>query len=348
MSDLGHVLVLAGGASFEREVSLSSGRRVADALAALGVEVSLVDVDGQLLKRLVDDPPAAVFLAVHGVEGEDGALRDVLDLGGVPYVGATGAAARLAFDKPVAKAIVARAGLRTPASVALQHAAFRDLGGAALLARVVDRLGLPLVVKPARGGSALGVTVVRDAAELPHAMVTCYSYDSVALLERFVEGVELAVSVVDDCAVPDSTGAATGSTASAPGSSAAVPGGPFALPAVEIMALSGVFDYAARYTAGMTEYHVPARLAPELLTAACEAAMTAHRALGLRDLSRTDLIVTKDGAIEYLETNVAPGMTSTSLLPLAAAAADLDLGTLCRDLLAQAAARGSSRPGSPV
>jgi D-alanine-D-alanine ligase len=324
MSDLGHVLVLAGGLSYEREVSLSSGRRVADALASLGVDVELVDIDAQLLPRLLEDPPSAVFLAVHGIEGEDGALRDALDLSGVPYVGATGSAARLAFDKPVAKAIVGRAGLHTPPSVALQHAAFRDLGGPVLLERIVERLGLPLVVKPARGGSALGVTVVRDAADLPHAMVGCYSYDSVALIESHVSGIELAVSVVDDG------------------------NGPGALPAVEIEPLSGTFDYAARYTAGMTEYHVPARLSPAQSAAAGEAAVLAHRVLGLRDLSRTDLIVTAQGTIEYLETNVAPGMTTTSLLPLAASAADLDLGALCRDLLQHAAVRGVSLPGAPV
>jgi D-alanine-D-alanine ligase len=324
VSDLGHVLVLAGGLSYEREVSLSSGRRVADALAGLGVEVELVDIDAQLLPRLRNDPPSAVFLAVHGIEGEDGALRDALDLSGVPYVGATGSASRLAFDKPVAKAIVARAGLHTPASVALQHAAFRDLGGPALLERVVERLGLPLVVKPARGGSALGVTVVHTAAELPAAMVGCYSYDTVALLEHHVSGVEVAVSVIDDGT------------------------GPVALPAVEIEALSGTFDYAARYTAGMTEYHAPARLSPDQAAAAGTAAVVAHEALGLRDLSRTDLIVTADGTVHYLETNVAPGMTTTSLLPLAAAAAGLDLGTLCRDLLHRAAVRGSSAPGSPL
>ena len=242
----------------------------------------------------------------------------------VPYVGATGSAARLAFDKPVAKAIVARAGLHTPPSVALQHAAFRDLGGPALLAQVVQRLGLPLVVKPARGGSAMGVTIVRTAADLPAAMVGCYSYDSVALIEQYVAGIELAVSVIDD------------------GS------GPVALPAVEIEPLSGTFDYAARYTAGMTEYHVPARLSAEVAAAAGAAAVLAHVTFGLRDLSRTDLIVDADGTVHYLETNVAPGMTTTSLLPLAAAAAGRDLGTLCRDLLHHAVARGESAVGSPL
>lgn len=324
MSDLGHVLVLAGGVSFEREVSLASGRRVADALRNLGVDVELVDVDAHLLPRLVNEPPSAVFIAVHGVEGEDGALRDALDLSSVPYVGATGAAARLAFDKPAAKAIVSRAGIRTPASVALQHAAFRDLGGPVLLDRVVGRLGLPLVVKPARGGSALGVSVVREVSELPQAMVGCYAYDSVALLESHVDGTELAVSVID-----------TGD-------------GPVALPSVEIAPISGAFDYAARYTAGMTEYHTPARLEAGIATAVAEVAVTAHRALGLRDLSRTDVIVTPGGEVEYLETNVSPGMTATSLLPLAAAAADIDLGALCRDLLQHAATRGRSAPGAPA
>lgn len=325
MSDLGHVLVLAGGVSFEREVSLSSGRRVADALTHLGVDVELVDIDAALLPRVLHEPPSAVFIAVHGIEGEDGALRDALDVTGVPYVGATGSAARLAFDKAVAKAVVARAGVRTPRSVALPHAAFRDLGGAALLERVVERIGLPLVVKPVRGGSALGVTVVRAADELPAAMVGCYSYDSVALLEQHVAGIELAVSVID-CGG----------------------GGPVALPAVEIAPVNGTFDYAARYTAGMTEYHTPARLDADVATAAARAAVTAHQALGLRDLSRTDLIVMADGEVRYLETNVSPGMTATSLLPMAAGAAGLDLGTLCRDLLAHAAARGRSTPGSPT
>jgi D-alanine-D-alanine ligase len=155
-------------------------------------------------------------------------------------------------------------------------------------------------------------------------MVGCYSYDTVALLEKYIDGVELAVSVLDD------------------GS------GPRALPAVEIDALSGTFDYTARYTAGETEYHAPARLSAEVAAAAAKAAVVAHRTLGLRDLSRTDLIVDSEGVLHYLETNVAPGMTATSLLPMAAAAAGLDLGLMCRDLLQHSATRGRSEPGSPL
>ncbi|MBX6370692.1 MAG: D-alanine--D-alanine ligase [Acidothermus sp.] len=315
MSDLGKVLVLAGGVSFEREVSLASGRRVTDALCALGVDAELVDVDASLLDRLLEDPPDAVFIAMHGNEGEDGALRDVLDIAGVPYVGASGAAARLAFDKTVAKAVVSAAGIDVPASVAFSHTAVRDLGGPRLLERAATRLRLPLVVKPARGGSALGLTIVRDLAELAPALVTCFSYDSLAVLEEYVAGVEIAVGVIDE----PSSGEAR------------------ALPPVEIHPLSGVFDYAARYTAGKTEYHVPARLDREHLDRAQAIAVRAHRALGLRDLSRTDLIVAPDGRIVYLETNVAPGMTATSLLPLAARHVGLDIGALCRDLLWKAA-----------
>ncbi|MGH3344590.1 MAG: D-alanine--D-alanine ligase family protein [Carbonactinosporaceae bacterium] len=318
MSDLGRVVVLAGGLSHEREVSLRSGRRVTEALRSVGVDVELRDVDATLVPALTQDLPAVVFPALHGVAGEDGAVRDVLGLLGVPYVGATPAACRVAFDKPAAKAAVSAAGLATPDSVALPHATFRDLGASSVLDAIVGRLGLPLFVKPARGGSALGASAVRTQADLPHAMVGCFAYGDTALVERLVGGVEVAVSVVD-----------TGS-------------GPRSLPPVEIVPDGGVYDYAARYTAGMTEFFTPARLAPEAAERAAHAAVTAHEVLGLRDVSRTDLIVDPEGTPWFLEVNVAPGMTETSLLPQAAAAADLDLGALYRDLLHVAASRASS------
>jgi D-alanine-D-alanine ligase len=315
MSDLGRVLVLAGGLSHERDVSLRSGRRVADALRSVAVEVEQRDVDASLVERLRNDPPDAVFPVLHGVTGEDGALRQVLDLYGVPYVGADAAACRTAFDKPVASTMVQSAGLRTPESVVLGHDTFRELGAAALMEAVVGQIGLPLVVKPARGGSALGASIVRTIEELPSAMVNCYAYGPVALIERYVDGIEVAVTVVD-----------TGD-------------GPRALPAVEIQPDSGFYDYEARYTAGATQFVVPARLDAAVAAACADAAVTAHRALGLRDLSRSDLVVAADGVPWFLEVNVAPGMTETSLVPLAAEAAGIELGVLCRDLLAAAAAR---------
>ncbi|GIH98012.1 D-alanine--D-alanine ligase family protein [Planobispora takensis] len=315
MSDLGHVLVLAGGLSYEREVSLRSGRRVAEVLRAAGVSVETRDTDASLVPWILAESPSAVFVTLHGGAGEDGAIRSVLDLLSVPYVGAGSDACRIAFDKPTAKTVVRSVGVRTPASVTLPKETFHDLGASAVLARIVAQLGLPLFVKPSRGGSALGASIVRTAEELPSAMVGCFAYGDTALIEHYIEGVEVAVSVID------------------------LGEGPVALPPVEIVPDDGVYDYAARYTAGRTEFFAPARLSPAASAACAEMAVTAHTALGLRDVSRTDLIVDADGLPHFLEVNVAPGMTETSLLPMAAEAAGEDLGSLCRVLLEQAAAR---------
>ncbi|MCF6468201.1 D-alanine--D-alanine ligase [Nonomuraea sp. MG754425] len=317
MSDLGHVLVLAGGLSYEREVSLRSGRRVSEVLRTTGIDVETRDTDASLVPSILADPPEAVFVTLHGGAGEDGAIRSVLELLNVPYVGADPDACRVAFDKPTAKAVVRSVGLRTPASVTLPKETFHDLGATVVLGRIVEHLGLPLFVKPARGGSALGASFVRTAEELPAAMVGCFAYGDTALIERYVEGVEVAVSVVD------------------------LGDGPVALPAVEIVPDEGVYDYAARYTAGHTEFFAPARLPAQAAAACAETAVTAHTALGLRDISRTDLIVDGDGVPHFLEVNVAPGMTETSLLPMAAEAAGQDLGALCHTLLQNAANRSS-------
>jgi D-alanine-D-alanine ligase len=315
MTTDGRVLVLAGGLSHERDVSLRSGRRVAEALRGAGLEVAERDVDAKLLDTLRTDRPACVVPMLHGETGEDGALREILDLLSVPYVGAAPAACRAAFDKPVAKMVVSRAGLRTPASVCLPHETFRELGAAEVMAALVDRLGLPLMVKPARSGSALGCTVVASADELPGAMVNAFAYGAVALLEEFVSGIEVAVPVVDD------------------GS------GPRALPAVAIRPDGGVYDYTARYTAGSTEFEVPAPLPPEVAAECARVAVTAHEALGLRDLSRSDLIVDSDGVVWFLEVNVAPGFTETSLVPLSIQAEGLDLGDVIASLVRAAVAR---------
>jgi len=308
-------VVLAGGLAYEREVSLHSGRRVCEALKQAGVAVRMLDPDGELLAGLAVDRPDAVFIALHGADGEDGALRSVLDLADVPYVGSDAAACRMAWDKPTAKAIVHAAGLTTPAWVALPHSTFRELGAAVVLDRIVERFGLPLMVKPAQGGSALGARVIRSAADLPAAMVSCLSYGDTVLLEPYVEGVEVSVSVVD------------------------LGAGPVALPAVEIVPTSGVFDYAARYTAGMTTYHTPARLRSAATDAVATAAVRAHEALGLRDVSRTDAIVTADGVVQFLEVNVSPGMTATSMLPMSIEAAGLEPGEVIATLLERAATR---------
>ena len=307
-------VVLAGGLNVEREVSLSSGTQVAEELARAGVEAELRDADAELLPGLAAAPADAVFIALHGATGEDGALRAVLDLAGVPYVGSPAAACRLAWDKPAAKSVVRSSGVTTPDWVALPHSTFRELGAGAVLDLIVARLGLPLMVKPASGGSALGAQKITRVEDLPAAMVSCFAYGDTVMVERFVDGVELALSVVD------------------------LGEGPEALPAVEIAPESGVFDYTARYTPGLTEYHAPARVSAEVAARAAEIAVRVHEVLGLADLSRTDAIVTPDGEVHFLEVNVSPGLTETSMFPMAVEAAGSSLGDVLARLLTRRAA----------
>lgn len=312
-----HVLVLAGGLSAERDVSLRSGRRVAEALRTERPEweVNLSDVDADLLDRLADHRPDVIIPLLHGAAGEDGALRDVLECLGIPFVGSAGAASRLAFDKPVAKQLVLDHGLRTPDCVAMPQSTFRELGASGVLRAVVTRLGLPLVVKPARGGSALGTSIVHEAAELPSAMVGAFAYGDVVLMEQYITGTEVAIGVFerDDDVL--------------------------ALPGVEIVPQGELYDYAARYTAGTTEFFCPARLDAEREMQAQAMALSVHVLLGLRDWSRTDLIIDAAGTPWFLEVNAAPGMTETSLVPQALSAAELPLGELMAELAEAATSR---------
>ena len=318
------VVVLAGGLSHERDVSLRSGRRVAQALRGEGLEVVESDVDAGLLGRLAEHPGAVVFPVLHGEAGEDGALREVLALLGIPFVGSVGAACRVAFDKSVCTRVVAEAGIRAARQVALPHEIFRELGAGALMAALGEKIGFPMMVKPSRSGSALGASKVSAARELPGAMVGAYAYGPVAVVEEFVAGTEIAVTVVDRGA------------------------GPTALPAVEIRPDSGVYDYSARYTAGATRFLCPAEVDADVAERCAELALRAHAVLGLRDLSRTDLIVTPQGEPVFLEVNVSPGMTETSLVPLAIEAGDWSLGKMCTDLVRVAAGRGVPAPAPAV
>lgn len=272
------------------------------------------DSDADLLDRLRDERPEAVVVALHGGDGENGSVQTVLELLEIPFVGADSRACRRAWDKPTAKAELVRAGLHTPGWVTLPHAVFRELGARAVLDAIVSQLGLPLVVKPDQGGSALGMKLVRDAAELPAAMVDCLAYGTAVLVEQFVAGTEVAVSV---CADPELR----------------------ALPVVEISPRNGLYDYSARYTPGATTFHCPARLDATAMDAAQRAALEAHRALGLRHLSRTDAIISPDGVVHVLEVNVCPGLTNTSLLPTAVDAAGEHLGRLFGALIDAAIGR---------
>ncbi|GLZ37392.1 D-alanine--D-alanine ligase [Actinokineospora sp. NBRC 105648] len=314
------VAVLAGGLSHERDVSLRSGRRVSAALRSVGVTVEEWDADAGLLPRLRKHRPDAVVIALHGGEGENGSIQTILELLGVPYVGADADACRRAWDKPSAKAELRRAGLLTPDWVVLPQSAFRELGAQPVLDAMVERLGLPMMLKPDQSGSALGAQVVREAAQLPTAMVGSLAYSDAVLAERFIHGVEVAVTVIDG------------------------PDGPTALPAVEIAPETGVYDYTARYTAGLTTFHTPARLDPDTAAKVADLAVAAHRLLGLRDVSRTDAVVSAEGDVYFLEVNLSPGLTETSLVPMAFEAAGLSFGTTYAGLVDRAIARAIPAP----
>ena len=300
-----HVAVLSGGISLEREVSLRSGHRVSNALEDAGHRVTSLDLDGQVIDRLTTERPDVVFLAVHGAAGEDGTVQSLLEVLELPYTGPDVLASSLAWNKPIAQGIYARAGLTVPPSVTLSQQAFRELGASAMLHRVADELGTDLVVKPASGGSSLGITFAGSIEELPQAVLSAFSYADAVLIERRIEGVEVAVSVLD--------------------------GRP--LPAVEIEAPDGVYDFAARYTAGATSFHAPARLDEDVLTACAETAVDAYEALGARHVSRADLMVDGAGTPWILELDTCPGLTETSLLPLAAEADGQSFTDLCTRLV---------------
>ena len=225
-----------------------------------------------------------------------------------------------------ATTVVADAGIRTPRQVALPHEIFRELGAQALVRALGDQVGFPMMVKPSRCGSALGASLVARSEDLPAAMVGAYAYGAVAVIEEFVAGTEVTVAVIDR----------GGAFTAAPG--------PAALPVVEIRPDSGVYDYAARYTAGATRFLCPAEVPDDVAQACSALALQVHDVLGLRDISRTDLIITPDGEPVFLEVNVAPGMTETSAVPLAIEAGGWSLGKMCVDLVSAAAARDSGAP----
>lgn len=310
------VAVLAGGRSPEREVSLRSGHRVASALKVRGHEVVLLDPsDAPFVETLSTARVSACFVALHGKEGEDGTVQRLLELLEIPYTGTRPGPCERAFDKVLAKEALDAAGLATPAWAAIQVAALRDLAAGPILHRVVERLALPLVVKPSRAGSAMGLSAVERETELPHAVMNALSFAEAAIVERKIEGPEVTAGIVEG--VGD-------------------------LPLVEIVPKGGAFDYAARYTAGSTEYFAPARLTDEATQACRDLARRAFDELSLRDVARIDLMVDAEGRPWIIDVNIAPGMTDTSLLPMAAQAAGIDFEHLCERLVTLALDRGSA------
>jgi D-alanine-D-alanine ligase len=307
------VAVLKGGRSLERGVSLRSAARVEDALGRLGHEVVALDVRADLVKRLNAERPDVAFVAMHGVGGEDGTVQELLEILDIPFTGPGAAACARCMDKSLAKHAIREEGLPTPDWFAFSQTAFRELGAADALGQLELSLGFPLVVKPSRGGSSLGVKFAGAASEVPQALVSAFSYDDRVLLERFAEGRELAVSVLGD----------------------------EALPIVEAIPERGDrYDFEARYEIGRTRFVCPADLDAAERDAVSAVALGAYRALGCAGFARVDLILAADGP-RVLEANAIPGLTDTSLLPQAAEAAGMSFEQLVERILDLALAPAS-------
>jgi D-alanine-D-alanine ligase len=325
MSAAKKVAVLKGGGSLERTVSLRSGGRAQDALGRLGHEVVVIDVGPELVAQLHECEPDAAFVALHGRDGEDGTVQGLLETIGVPYTGSGPSACMRCTDKALAKYLMREAGIPTPDFVSFKESAIKELGVAAALADVERTLGLPMVVKPASQGSALGVKFARSGDELPAAIVGALSYDRKVVIERYVKGRDLAVSVLD----------------AASGSASTTAGEPLALPVVEAIPREEEFyNYESRYEIGMTTFVCPADLPTETTARAQELALATYGLLGCHGVARVDLMLDEEsGELSVLETNVSPGLTETSLLPLAADAAGIGFDELVGRILTSAFTR---------
>jgi D-alanine-D-alanine ligase len=307
------VAVLKGGRSLERAVSLRSAAQVEDGLQRLGHEVLPIDAGPEMVAQLLAAEPDAAFVALHGSDGEDGTVQGLLEAIGVPYTGSAPGACMRCTDKALAKYLMREAGIPTPRFAAFKESAIKDLGVSAALPGLEQGIGFPMVVKPARGGSALGVKFASDSAGLPGAMVGAFSYDGAVLLERHVKGKDLAVSILDG----------------------------EALPIVEAVPREEDFyDYESRYKIGMTTFVCPAELPDGVTERAQSLALEVYRLLGCHGVSRVDLMLEEEtGELTVRETNVVPGLTETSLLPLAADAARIGFDDLVARILASAFTR---------
>ena len=300
------VAVLYGGRSSEREVSLRTGAACADALRSRGHDVALVDVDLEVGARLRALGAEVAFVALHGRWGEDGCIQGLLESLAIPYTGSGVLASAVGMDKVVSKTMFRMLGIPV-----IEYAVFPAARAAAPGAVGVADLpfGLPCVVKPSREGSSVGVHLVKDAAALGPALADAASYEGDVIVERYVKGKEIQVAVLDGKA----------------------------LGAIEVVPANEFYDYAAKYTAGTTQYFYPARVSPADARAVCDMAEKAHAGLGCAGVTRTDFILAPDGTPFILETNTLPGMTATSLVPKIAAGNGIAFPDLCERLLESAA-----------
>lgn len=313
------VVILAGGISPERDVSLKSGRRLSDHLAEAGVESEIREPDELLIDYIATTKPDLVWSVLHGSGGEDGSIQRLLEMLDVAFVGAGSKQAKHVWNKATAKSIVSASGISTPDWIALPKNTFKQLNAKSVLGVVNNSIGFPLITKPVEGGSAQGVSKSENPKELGKSMVDAYAFGDEVIIEKFIPGTELAITVVD------------------------LGKGPEALPAVEIIADSGNFGYEERYIPGETTFYAPARLDAQIAQKAAEMAVKAHELLELGVFGRIDLIVDENNQPWFLEASVIPGLTETSLAPQAFVAAGWTLGEAYKAVAESAISHQSRR-----
>jgi D-alanine-D-alanine ligase len=308
--DMGRVGVIAGGLSHEREISLESGRELTVALHSEGVEASLYEPDSLLFDQLLRDSVGVCYMALHGAGGEDGSIQEVLEFLDIPFAGSSSAACKRGWDKVVARANLERLDIEMPAWCSLPGARIREIGLERLEHRLADIMGFPMVVKPSGGGSAHGLAVVRDGEELKTAIPRTLAYGDRIIFEKVVAGREIHICVYDD------------------------EDGLSALPPVELLIDDEErFDYAARHDPSRIGYSDCGGLEVEAIEKAVAAAKSAHRGLGLRDLSRADFILDERGRLTLLEVSLSPGLYRASSLSASLRYADMSLGAFVGRLL---------------
>jgi len=303
--------VLMGGRSAEREVSLRTGEAVYNALKSKGYQAVKIDAGYDVAERIKEEGIELAFIALHGKYGEDGTVQGMLEMLGVPYTGPGVLASALAIDKIATKKMVIFEGLPTPRFITVSRKDAEQRGDARVTEEVLEKIGLPLVIKAPTQGSTIGTSFVKKKEEIFPGLELAYKYDPVALVEEFIEGVEITASVMgnDD---------------------------PVALPLIEIISATGVYDYDAKYTAGMSDHIIPPRIPEDQQEEIKKMAVRTYKALGCRGLSRVDFIVDRTGKPYILEVNTMPGMTATSLFPDAAKAAGIEFPDLIEKLLKMA------------
>jgi D-alanine-D-alanine ligase len=297
------IAVLMGGPSSERDISLKSGKAVVEALREAGLKVVAVEINEDVEEKLEEARVDMVFLALHGKYGEDGTVQEILDRWGIDYTGSGVEASRTAFDKIASKQVFLKEGIATPAFCVLERGDEAEKPGSRF--SFPPLIKNPLVVKPAREGSTIGISIVGREEEYPTALNKAFQYDERILVEEYLDGREVTVGILD--------------------------GSP--LPVIEILPRREFFDFEAKYTKGLTDFNVPAPLPPALYRETQALALKAHRALGCRGMSRVDMKVNSSGKSYVLEVNTIPGMTPLSLLPRAARAAGISFPHLCCRLI---------------